>query len=245
MFVQVGPNWIHGTDDNPILDLARLTGTLTHRWNEKTQIYDEDGNYLSEKEAELYSEIFWNIIIDAFKYSESALEIPPSKSLFDYFKTRIEAIFPDNIQGWERDRTILVQMSERWGAFIGSRITKQSLKFFWLEECIDGGMCGSARKSVLINTIGDQNADNIENLFCAGTYEKILERIAQPVLSNMAALMKLSTEAIKITSNREMAGRMEVSTSAGETLSFDEVRILVLLINDTMYSLVFHTLLTP
>ena len=34
---------------------------------------------------------------------------------------------------------LLLQMAELCGAFVGSPVYRQSLKFFWLEECIDGG----------------------------------------------------------------------------------------------------------
>lgn len=34
---------------------------------------------------------------------------------------------------------LVFQMARMWGDFVGEPIEKQSLRFFWLEECIDGG----------------------------------------------------------------------------------------------------------
>src|SRR5438045_9501695 len=36
--IDTGANWIHGTDHNPILDLAKKTDTVTHSWGEKIKI---------------------------------------------------------------------------------------------------------------------------------------------------------------------------------------------------------------
>ena len=34
---------------------------------------------------------------------------------------------------------LIFQMARMWGDFVGEPIEKQSLRFFWLEECIEGG----------------------------------------------------------------------------------------------------------
>jgi hypothetical protein len=137
--IDVGPNWIHGTDDNPILDLVRQTNTPTHRWNENSILYDEDGRLLPEEESDEFAEIFWKIVVDAFKHSDKVPLIPHDSSLYDYFQTKVATLIPETDENWKRKRRILLQLSEMWGAFIGSPIQRQSLKFFWLEECIDGG----------------------------------------------------------------------------------------------------------
>jgi phytoene dehydrogenase-like protein len=67
--IDTGANWIHGTDHNPILDLAKQTGTATHSWGEKINDFDEDGKHILEKTAVEYNEIFWGIIADAFAHS--------------------------------------------------------------------------------------------------------------------------------------------------------------------------------
>lgn len=87
-------------------------------------------------------------------------------------------------------------MAEMWGSFIGSPITSQSLKFFWLEECIDG-----------------------ENLFCAGTYRKILQSIAKP--AQEGADIRLSTTVTQINAQDDV-DRVILVTDKGD-FEFDEV----------------------
>jgi hypothetical protein len=80
----------------------------------------------------------WGIIVQAFKHSaENSSTIDPQESLHDFFTVKVKDIFPEDSSA--EQRKIVMQMSDLWGAFVGSPVTTQSLKFFWLEECIDGG----------------------------------------------------------------------------------------------------------
>jgi phytoene dehydrogenase-like protein len=138
--VDLGPNWIHGTQDNPMLTLAKQTGTTIGAWDTKTYILDESGKLFPLKEGEAYSGIMWDIVQDAFKYSNqySAI-IDKDESLYDFFHRRVIELIPETEEDHEKKRKIVLQISELWGAFIGSPIERQSLKFFWLEECLEGG----------------------------------------------------------------------------------------------------------
>jgi hypothetical protein len=83
-------------------------------------------------------EEMWGVIMQAFKYStHNSATIGPQESLHDFFKQKVEEKYPKADQ--DRQRKLVMQTSELWGAFVGSSITTQSLKFFWLEECLDGG----------------------------------------------------------------------------------------------------------
>ena len=128
-------------------------------WDGRQSVVDALGKYLSDKEATENTEIVWSIIVQAMKYSnEHSATIDPKKSLYNFFEEAVEKQFLDiNEEEAKKKRQTILQMSEMWGAFVGSEIQKQSLKFFWMEECIDG-----------------------ENLFVAGTYKKVLQKIAQP-----------------------------------------------------------------
>lgn len=154
-----GPNWIHGTNNNPVLDLAKETNTVTMNWDGRQSVVDALGKYLSDKEAAENTETVWSIIEQAMKHSNAeSATIDPNKSLYNFFEEAVEKLFVDEKDDVAKlKRQTILQMSEMWGAFVGSEIQKQSLKFFWMEECIDG-----------------------ENLFVAGTYKKVLEKIAQP-----------------------------------------------------------------
>ena len=134
--VDLGANWIHGTDHNPILDLAKQTNTPTHSWGGKANIFNEGGIVLQDG-SELSGEM-WGIILQAFRHSaENTATIDPEESLHDFFAVKVKEVFPED--GSEEQRKIVMQMSHLWGAFVGSSVMTQSLKFFWLEECIDGG----------------------------------------------------------------------------------------------------------
>lgn len=138
--VDIGANWIHGTDHNPILDLAKQTNTATHSWGEKFNLFSEDGNHMSPEEGAEYNEIMWGIVMEAFKHSnEDFASIPPTESLYDFFVSKAEEFIPDTEKDYEKKRKIVFQMSEMWGAFVGRTVKEQSLKFFWLEETIEGG----------------------------------------------------------------------------------------------------------
>jgi hypothetical protein len=78
----------------------------------------------------------WSILDDTFKYSSAnSSSIPPNKSLMDRFTEKVKE--SDQIKASLKDN--LLRIVKMWGDFTGSDITRQSLRFFWLEEGVDGG----------------------------------------------------------------------------------------------------------
>lgn len=140
--VDTGPNWIHGTTSNTIMDLARLTNTPTTTWEDaQSCVFDEHGHLLPLKDGERCSQVMWDIVQAAFKHSEKySADISPDESLLDFFQSMVVEFIPETEDNHERKRDLVLQMAESWGAFVGSPVTRQSLKYFWLEECIEGGM---------------------------------------------------------------------------------------------------------
>ncbi|KAF2709884.1 amine oxidase [Pleomassaria siparia CBS 279.74] len=201
--VDLGPNWIHGTDSNPILDLARQTKTITTTWEEQQAVFARSGDLMPDARSTENNELVWKIIAQAMKYSnEHSASIPAEKSLYNFFEEKVKEEFPEtvknDVEARGRQETIL-QMAEMWGAFVGSPIQTQSLRFFWLEECIDG-----------------------ENLFVAETYHKVLKKIAEPALKG--ADVKFGCKVKKIISDEKEEGpRVTVGIDGGEELTFDEV----------------------
>jgi hypothetical protein len=196
-----GPNWIHGTDDNPILDLAKQTNTLLHDWDERMALFDRHGHLLPFEDAQDISESFWTIIGEAFKFSnDNSATIPVEQSLWDYIKSKADDIFTDlPFNEANEKRANLLRMSEMWGAFIGGSVHTQSLKFFWLEECIEGS-----------------------NPFCAETYQKILNRIAEPALS--AKVIQYGRSVVQIaTQDSSGVPQVQIKTADGGVEYFDEV----------------------
>ena len=126
-----------GTDHNPILDLAQETHDITFSPPEDAipSLYDEQGHLVECQTAKRHSEIVWEIISNAFKYSrENGSSIPPQSSLMDFFRSEVKGTGLDDASS-----KLIFQMARMWGDFVGEPIEKQSLRFFWLEECIEGG----------------------------------------------------------------------------------------------------------
>lgn len=98
-------------------------------------MYDESGHLVDSACAQRHYDLVWGMISDAFKHShEKCASIPAETSLMDFFRSKAKEKKLDD------DTTRLVlQIARMWGDFVGEPIEKQSLKFFWLEECIEGG----------------------------------------------------------------------------------------------------------
>ena len=138
--VDAGPNWIHGTENNPILDLAKQTHTTVDSWTTRSYLYDQHGERLPLEESEDYSTKMWNIIEDAYKFSnKNSSKINPEENLYDFFRQRSGTVISDDDANSEARREVLLQTAELWGAFVGGPIQRQSLRFCWLEECLEGG----------------------------------------------------------------------------------------------------------
>ncbi|KAF2169876.1 hypothetical protein M409DRAFT_64858 [Zasmidium cellare ATCC 36951] len=206
--VDLGPNWIHGSNDNPIMKIAHETGTKLHAWDEEAIVYDPEGKPLEDKEVEQHNALLWDdgLIAAAFKYSNEYYDsIDPQRSLFDFFSEKVESLFEDEPADIaKRKRKTLLQFASLWGCYIGSPVTRQSLRFFWLEEVIEG-----------------------ENPFVAETYHKILDAVAGP--AKQGADIRLKREVLKIHSKASTsetdghAPEASVKLADGESLAFDEV----------------------
>ncbi|GAB7329658.1 hypothetical protein MBLNU13_g01397t1 [Cladosporium sp. NU13] len=187
------------------MQIARETKTELHAWDEEQSVIDSKGEPMDPAEAAEYGCLLWDdgLISAAFKYSnENCKAIPASRSLYDFFEEKAQELFthlPD--EEAKRKRLGLLQACEMWGAYVGSPVQRQSLKFFWLEECIEG-----------------------ENPFVAGTYEKILNAVAKTAREK--ADIKLGTKVVKVLSGEKNAdGRAKsiIETAGGSRLAFDEV----------------------
>ncbi|MCJ1306777.1 hypothetical protein MMC25_000420 [Agyrium rufum] len=196
--VDLGANWIHGANHNPILDLAKETGSIAVDTGEAGCAYDENGKLLDDERTEMLNGVFWGTVADAFKYSNESSDIPTTKSLKNYFIDKLhEKDIPDE------DARMALQMSSMWGGYIGESWEKQSLKFFWLEESIDGG-----------------------NLFLASSYQKIVQRIARAALAKATILFNTKVKTVDTDQNIDGTPCVKVLTSK-ENHTFDEVLVTV------------------
>lgn len=187
------------------MQIARDTKTTLHAWDEEQSVIDSNGKPMNPAEAGEYGRLLWDdgLIAAAFKYSnEHSKSIPASRSLYDFFEEKAQELFTGlPKEEAERKRSGLLQACEMWGAYVGSPVQRQSLKFFWLEECIEG-----------------------ENPFVAGTYQKILEAVAKNAREK--AEIKLETKVVKVRSGEKNAdgrGNPSIETADGARHVFDEV----------------------
>ncbi|MCJ1485702.1 hypothetical protein MMC06_005877 [Schaereria dolodes] len=194
--LDMGPNWIHGTEKNPFIDLAKETGTVAFSIEERSSVFDELGHPMNEENSKAYSELLWGIISSAFKYSnDHSASISPEKSLKDFVTEQVKE---EDLT--EEERRLILQMADMWGAFVGDPIERQSLKYFWLEECIDG-----------------------ENLFVASTYKAILERVAKIPLAKADVHLSTKVTSIESISDPGRGPRVVVRTANDSLHEFDEV----------------------
>lgn len=128
----MGPSWAHGTERNPIVQLAGELGIRIKPLGEQTQIYGPSGDAVDDERAEQLNDVIWKIISEAFGYSNKhCTDIPPDLSLKDFFLERLPTYVLSN-----DDKALAMRMAEMWGSFIGDSWEKQSLKWFWLEVTV-------------------------------------------------------------------------------------------------------------
>jgi phytoene dehydrogenase-like protein len=133
--IDLGPQWIHTSGDNPLLEVARKTETPLHSWNEHINLYDPSGSLVPNDKAVEIDELRWRLVEEAMDFSAAhENEINKEESLFDFVAKRVKEVLPD-----EADQALLLGMLEMWGDYIGDPVHRQSLKFAWMEEVCGGG----------------------------------------------------------------------------------------------------------
>lgn len=199
------------------MDLARKTNTPLHPWNDKQNIYDSSGKLLPDEKSDKLSSLLWQFIEEAFTHSAATgKDIPESESLYDFIKLKVKEHVED-----EEDVEILLQMSQMWGAYVGDQVTKQSLRFAWMEQC-----CGGGESSITFQSSKDVDGCTAEGeTFVESTWEAILGEIAKVPIEK--AEVRLGEKIVGIETNeRNIKGsKVSLTTDKGETLSFDEVVI--------------------
>ncbi|KAF2186549.1 FAD/NAD(P)-binding domain-containing protein [Zopfia rhizophila CBS 207.26] len=194
--VDFGPNWIHTSGSNPILDLANLTGTVLHIWNEKVQVFDHDGKRIEDETAKVLGELRWDIIEKAMRYSkENTHRIDKNDSLGQWFEKRTA-----EMEISEYDRKVLIGMAEMWGCYIGDSIYHQSLKYTWLEDCCSG-----------------------EELIVASSYAAILAEIARVPLKSANLLLSQQVVGVSSFENSVNGRGVAIETANGDKFTFDDV----------------------
>ncbi|KAJ5103397.1 hypothetical protein N7532_003926 [Penicillium argentinense] len=193
--VDLGPNWIHGTEENPIMDIADATKTIARDPEGRNISISCDGQLVDEQLTTKAAEFIWTTIEKAFEYSNHHGDsIPVERSLFDFIQEHVQKTnFSD------KEKKLCLDSCKLWGAYVGDPIERQSLKFFRLEECIDGN-----------------------NYFVASTYKRILEHVAKTALAQ--ADIRFKQHVIKIEAPQiDGKHQVKVTTASGDIHDFDEL----------------------
>ena len=120
--------------------MANDTETPLHRWKENTLLIDARGRLSSSSEANKALAQVWAILEEAIDHStDSSPDIDPALSLYTFFEARCHRALRCG-EMTEREVELALGMSHMWGAYVGDRVELQSLKYFFLEDCIEGGM---------------------------------------------------------------------------------------------------------
>ncbi|KAJ5668758.1 hypothetical protein N7462_009828 [Penicillium macrosclerotiorum] len=195
--VDLGPNWIHGAGANPIMSIAQATQTDIYDPEGRNLIFSRDGSRLSEEVARQVEEFVWTTISEAFEYSSQQGDlIPADRSLYDFFQEKVQqTAFSAEVQQY------CLHACRLWGAYVGDGAERQSLRFFRLEECVDGS-----------------------NYVVASTYSRILQHVSKTVLEY--ADIRLNQPVVNINAphrDDQHPQQVTVTIASGETYSFDEV----------------------
>lgn len=129
----------------------------------------------------------------------------------------------------EEDKELVCQMAEMWGAYVGDPVSRQSLRFAWMEGCCGGGispfhsfLCLHFIFSKIIHI--NIWCDLLEGeMFVESTFEAILSEIAKIPLEK--ATIHLNQKVISVrTKDRDVAGsKVILTTEKGGMFDFDEV----------------------
>ncbi|KAI9854724.1 MAG: hypothetical protein M1824_006606 [Vezdaea acicularis] len=214
--LDMGANWVHGTENNPIADIAIETKSMSKEPQDShdgQSVFDSEGRLIEKSLGNRYSEKMWSVIEEAFAYStKNGASIDSRTSLYDFFVEKAAEL--DSKEGALKseapnghmldqpslNQLTLLQVAELWGAYVGDDVRRQSLKYFWLEEVIDG-----------------------ENVFLTSSYSKILAHIARPALEKADIRFNTVVTSIISPSPNSLTQKVALYTSSTPPLEFDDV----------------------
>lgn len=212
-----GANWIHCTRTNPIVELAKLTKTHLEDWDGVQATLGPNGKLIDEQTDDKISKFVWGTINDAFSYSEKYGDsIPPERSLLDYFCEKVE-----QTSFTAAEKALCLESCKLWGTYMGEPVWRQSLKFFKLEQCIDG-----SKSSYTLPLKGWADMfPRTANLFVTATFKNILDAVARTAKQHADIHLSEPVTRIDAQPRQSLAPQspITVTTSANKTYTFDEI----------------------
>ena len=137
--IDLGASWMHGTEGNPIIDLARKAGSTTVACGAVYSICDSEGVWLDSDTARHFYEEVWDILEMAIdKSRKETASLSDSAKMMDFFREKVERRSLEAEQP-ETYEALMMQMVEMWGAFMGNECENQGLKNLWLDAGLEGG----------------------------------------------------------------------------------------------------------
>ncbi|KAL8379415.1 hypothetical protein RB599_009006 [Gaeumannomyces hyphopodioides] len=195
-----GPNWIQGTDDNPIVRLSKATNTALSTMGKDMLLYDDQGRLVSDEVSSPILKTVWALLEEAFLYSNrNSEQIDPDMSLEDFFHDKLAkgSLAP------EIQRQVLM-MANIWGSFIGDYWGKQSVKWLWMEESLHG-----------------------KGMYVSGCHGKVIQHLAAKVMANADVHLSTKVKSVESITKRGKDPKILLTTERGLRLMFDEVVITV------------------
>lgn len=117
------------------MTIAEATGAALYDPENGGHIaFSPEGHPINNDVSAKVQDFVWNTIAEAFEYSNRHGDsIPVERSLFDFFQERVQQT---NLT--DEEKQLCLDTCKLWGAYVGDQVDKQSLRFFRLEECVDG-----------------------------------------------------------------------------------------------------------
>ena len=140
--IDLGASWIHGTQYNPIVHLAEEARSATVACGAVNSVCDPNGVWLSSDIARYYYKEVWEILEMAMDESrKETASLPDSAKMMDFFRQEVRKRRSQSEQP-EAYESLMLQIVEMWGAFMGSECETQGLKNLWLDAGLEGGIVG-------------------------------------------------------------------------------------------------------
>ncbi|KLU85173.1 hypothetical protein MAPG_04203, partial [Magnaporthiopsis poae ATCC 64411] len=198
--LDMGPSWVHGTDDNPIVRLSNATGTTLSTMGEDILTYDDQGRLLSTESSKAILKTVWALLEEAFLYSNrNSEQIDPGLNLEDFFRDRLaKGSLAPQVQ-----RQVLM-MANTWGSFIGDYWGKQSVKWLWVEESLRG-----------------------RGMYVSGGHGRIIQHLASRVMANADVHLSTRVKSVESITKKGKDPKIFLTTERGRRLGFDEVVVTV------------------
>jgi len=139
--LDLGASWIHGTQDNPIVGLAKEAGASTVACGAVYSICHSSGRWLDRDVARKHYDEVWDILDQAISFSRADREkssLPDSAKMMDFFRAEVARRRPQATHP-EAYEAAMLDIVEMWGAFMGDECERQSLQNLWLEAGLEGG----------------------------------------------------------------------------------------------------------